>query len=85
MSAMAQLVSRVDDELAQAMDALVASGRFESRSEIVRVGVTELLDRVRRGDVGRQILDGYRRIPETDEELTDARVASIALIAEEPW
>lgn len=82
---MAQLVTRIDDELAGAMDALVVSGRYESRSEIVRAAVVELLDRLRREDVGHRIVDGYRRHPETDDELADARAASLALIEEEPW
>ena len=83
--AMAQLVTRIDDRLAGAMDALVDEGRYESRSEIVRAAIGELLDRLRREAVGRQILDGYRRIPETERELAEARAATIALVEDEPW
>lgn len=82
---MAQLVTRIDDELAGAMDALVVEGRYESRSDIVRTAVGELLDRLRREEVGRRILDGYRRVPENERELAEARAASVALVQDEPW
>ena len=83
--AMAQLVTRVDASMAAAMDALVESGRYESRSEIVRTAVTSLIDADRRRKIGEAIIEGYERVPLTDEELAEAEATSIAMIEAEPW
>lgn len=82
---MTQFVTRVHPELAQAVDALVASGVVESRSEAVRVGLAELVERHRRRAIGDRIHRGYREQPQTDEELLGLDEATRALIAEEPW
>lgn len=81
---MAQLVTRVDDELAAAVDALVEAGVVESRSAAVRQGLEQLIDRHRRREIGQQIVAGYRRVPQADDGgWTDE--ASLAMIADEPW
>jgi Arc/MetJ-type ribon-helix-helix transcriptional regulator len=82
---MAQFVTRLEDALAERIDTLVAAGVFESRSEAVRVGLERLVDELERERIGRQIVEGYRRVPETDEELRRAEEAGRRLIAEEPW
>ena len=82
---MPQLVTRVDSALVQAMDDLIASGTYETRSDVVRIAIERLVDRHRRDEIGRQIIEGYRRIPETDEELAWADAAARAMIEEEPW
>lgn len=82
---MAQFVTRFDDDLAAAVDELVAAGRFESRSDAVRHFVREGLDRETRAGVARRILEGYERVPETADEMAQAHAASRAMIAEEPW
>lgn len=82
---MAQLVTRVDDELAGAVDELVAAGVVESRSEAVRLGLEALIDRHRRAVIGARIVEGYRSTPQTEAEVGWADVASVRMIAEEPW
>jgi Arc/MetJ-type ribon-helix-helix transcriptional regulator len=82
---MAQLVTRIDAELLAEVDALVAEGVVATRSEAVRVGLERLVDERRRRLVGAEIVAGYRRRPETDEELVGLDEATRALIAEEPW
>ena len=82
---MPQLVTRVDDELAAAVDELVASGAVASRSEAVRVALEQLVDRHRRRSVGEQIAAGYRATPQTDTEVGWADEASARMIADEPW
>lgn len=82
---MAQFVTRLEDALAERIDTLVAAGVFESRSEAVRVGLERLVDELERERIGRQIVEGYLRVPETDEELRRAEAAGRRLIAEEPW
>ena len=82
---MAQLVTRVDDEIAAAVDELVAAGVVASRSEAVRVGLEQLLDRHRRGRTGEQIAQGYRVRPQTETELGWTDEASVRMIRDEPW
>ncbi|CAN5783331.1 hypothetical protein BH20ACT14_BH20ACT14_02680 [soil metagenome] len=82
---MAQLVTRIDDDLAKELDELVLEGVAESRSDAVRQALRALLDRHRRRKVGEAIVEGYRRQPQTDEEVGWADEATVRMIAEEPW
>jgi Arc/MetJ-type ribon-helix-helix transcriptional regulator len=80
-----QLVTRVPDALAEAVDGLVEDGTFGSRSDAVRAGLETVVDRARRDAIGRAIADGYRRIPQDEDDLAWADAATSAMIAEEPW
>jgi len=82
---MAQLVTRVDDDLAAAVDELVEEGAVASRSEAVRVGLHQLVDAHRRRREGAQIAAAYSATPQTDSEVGWADEASVRMIAEEPW
>ncbi|WP_419909437.1 ribbon-helix-helix domain-containing protein [Candidatus Poriferisodalis sp.] len=82
---MTQLVARIDDGLLAQLDELVASGDARSRSDAVRRALEEMLDRRRRRQVGEAIVDAYRRIPETDDEMEWAAHSTRTMIAEEPW
>lgn len=82
---MAQLVTRVGDDLAAAVDELVAAGVVASRSEAVRLGLRRLVDRYRRDQIGARITEGYRGRPQTDAEVSWADESSVRMIAEEPW
>lgn len=82
---MIQLVTKVDDAVAAAIDELVAEGQFDSRSDVVRTSLTALLDERRRAAVGAKILAGYEQAPETADELAQAEAMARSMIAEEPW
>lgn len=82
---MAQVVVRLPDDLAAAVDELVADGVMASRSEAVRVGLERLVDRHRRDRIGQEIVDAYRRLPQTEEELAWTDEAARRMIADEPW
>ncbi len=82
---MAQLVTRIEDELASKVDELVTEGVVGSRSEAVRMGLEKLVEEHRKRQVAAEIVAGYERHPETDEELAQAERATRALIEEEPW
>jgi hypothetical protein len=56
-----------------------------SRSEAVRVGLERLVDERRRAAIARHIMDGYERVPETDEELRWAETNTRRVIDEEAW
>jgi Arc/MetJ-type ribon-helix-helix transcriptional regulator len=81
----AQLVTRVPDAVAEAVDALVRAGVFSSRSDAVRAGLEAVVERERRAAIGNAIVDGYRRIPQDKDDLAWLDAASAAMIAEEPW
>ena len=82
---MAQLITRVDDEMVAQLDAIVASGEAESRSHAVRRALEAMIDQRRRRLIGEAIAEGYRRVPETDEELRWAEENGRSMVAEEPW
>ena len=82
---MAQLVTRVEDAMVDAIDALVVEGVASSRSEVVRMGLERLIDEHRRRAVGAEIVAAYRRTPETPVEAAGLDAATRALIEEEPW
>jgi putative addiction module CopG family antidote len=80
-----QLVTRIPETLAQAVDQLVDAGVYESRSEAVRAGLAAVVDQEQRAAVGQAIVDGYRRVPQADDDLAWPESASAAMIADEPW
>ena len=76
-----QLVTRIDDELAAAIDDLVAQGIYPSRSEAVRAALKELLrERRRQHDI-----ELYTRSPQTEDELFGLKEETQEMIEEEPW
>jgi Arc/MetJ-type ribon-helix-helix transcriptional regulator len=82
---MAQVVARLDDKLTAELDALVADGVVANRSAGVRLGLERLLDELRRQRIGANIVEAYRRHPQTDEELAGLDQSTRALVDEEPW
>ncbi|MGQ0744228.1 MAG: ribbon-helix-helix domain-containing protein [Acidimicrobiales bacterium] len=82
---MTQLVARVDDHLVDGVDALVAAGIVQSRSEAVRIALTALVDQHRREGVAKRIVQSYTDRPQTTDELTGLDEATRALVEEEPW
>jgi len=80
-----QLVTRVPDEVVNVIDEMVREGVFASRSDAVRAGLRAITDRCRRDAVGQAIVDGYRRVPPSDDDLLWPDTATAAMIAEEPW
>ena len=67
------------------MDELVVEGVVTSRSEAVRLGLERLVDQARRRRIGEEIVAGYRRRPQTEDELAGLDQATAGLIGEEPW
>ncbi len=81
---MAQIITRLDAQLMEQLDAIVSSGEAESRSDAVGHALEAMIDQRRRRLVGEAIVEGCRRVPETDEELRRADENARALVAEEP-
>ena len=82
---MAQLVTRIDDNLAALLDDLIADGVVESRSDAVRRGLHALIDQHRRRRTAEAIIRGYRDRPQVDEDVAWADQATIQMIRDEPW
>ena len=82
---MPQLVTRIPDALAEKVDELVATGVVASRSDAVRLGLEHLVDRERRRQIGQAIVDGYTRMPQTEDELLWTDEDTRRMIEEEPW
>ena len=75
---------RMSEERVRAIDELVASGRA-SRAAVIVEAIDRLVADLERERIDREIVEGYRRIPETDEELAWAEWSTIESIREEPW
>lgn len=82
---MIQIAVRVDSELIAEVDQLVRSGVAASRSDAVRDGLRALVDQQRRRSIAVAIIEGYRRLPQTDGDVGWSDDATAAMIAEEPW
>ena len=80
-----QIAVRIPDSLADSLADLVAEGRFETKADAVRTALETLVEAERRRRVGALIADGYRAIPQDDDEVTAATRAAIRSIHEEPW
>lgn len=80
-----QIAVRLPEELLSDLDALVASGIYESRAAAVRAGVEAITALEHRRQTDQAIVAGYERTPPTAAE-RDAAIASLRdAIAEEPW
>jgi Arc/MetJ-type ribon-helix-helix transcriptional regulator len=82
---MTTIALRLADQTLAAIDELVRDGVYSTRTDAVRTAIDLLLTAQRRSDNDRQIVEGYTRAPQTDEEVAVARAATFALIDDEPW
>jgi metal-responsive CopG/Arc/MetJ family transcriptional regulator len=82
---MQQLVVRVADDVAAAIDELVAEGIATSRSDAVRTALLTLIQENRRRRTGEAIVAGYRRLPQDEDDLAWSDDATRRMIADEPW
>ena len=76
-------VSISDDLLEQAERERKLSG--ESRSAFVQRAIRTLLERKNREEILNRYIEGYKRMPESTEEIEAARRAAEIVFIEEPW
>jgi Arc/MetJ-type ribon-helix-helix transcriptional regulator len=80
-----QIAIRIPDTLADQLEELVASGRFDTKADAVRTALEALIDAERRAEVGRRIVEGYRKVPQEDADVAASAAAASHSIDEEPW
>lgn len=77
--------TRFSDQELALIDELVEEGVGESRSAIIRLGVQQLADSVRRARIGAAIADSYRERPQSTEDDGLAMASAVALTEAESW
>ena len=76
---------RMTDDRVAAIDALVASGDRPSRASVIIEAIDKLVAQFESERIDREIVEGYTRIPTTQEELAWAEWSAIESSREEPW
>jgi Arc/MetJ-type ribon-helix-helix transcriptional regulator len=82
---MTQIAVKLPDELVAEVDRLVSQGSFASRSQAVRSSIEAMVARRRRDEIDAGYRDAFARVPESEQELADARRLSLESIQEESW
>lgn len=77
--------TRFTDEELALIDDLVNQGVGDSRSAVIRRGVHQLADLVRRAKLGADIAESYREHPQSPEDDDLAMASAIAMTDAEPW
>ena len=80
-----QIAVKLPDRLVAELDALVARGAFDSRSEAVRHGIEALVRSDERQQIDAAFEEAFTRHPDTAEEMAEATRLAIESINDEPW
>lgn len=79
-----QTLVQLNEELLRRLDERAArEGR--SRSALIRDAIEAYLYDEEKARIDREIIEGYERIPTTEEEMKIAEVSAREMIEEEPW
>jgi metal-responsive CopG/Arc/MetJ family transcriptional regulator len=79
-----QTLVQLTDELLTVLDERAARER-RSRSTLIREALEQYLHDELEAEIDRQYVEGYTRIPQTEEEEAWARANAAEAIREEPW
>jgi len=80
-----QLAIRLPDDLLRDLDWLVVRLSYDSRTEAMREALVRLIDQERRRQIGEEIAEGYRRMPQTEDEMADISFQSWDLDGDDDW
>lgn len=79
-----QTLVQLSEDLLRRLDERAArEGR--SRSALIRDAIEEYLYDEAKAKIDREIIEGYERIPETEEEMRWAEASAREGVEEEPW
>jgi Arc/MetJ-type ribon-helix-helix transcriptional regulator len=76
---------RMPEERVARIDEIVAAESYESRASFIVEAINRLVEELEEREIDRRIVEGYTRIPQTEEEQRWARLAALDSIREEPW
>jgi len=76
---------RLPDEMIVVIDGLVSEGSFSTRTDVIKQALERLFAALERERIDQAIIEGYRRIPETQEEMAQASRNLREMVEEEPW
>jgi len=76
---------RLPDEMIVVIDGLVSEGSFSTRTDVIKQALERLFAALERERIDQAIIEGYRRIPETQEEMAQAYRNLREMVEEEPW
>jgi metal-responsive CopG/Arc/MetJ family transcriptional regulator len=79
-----QTLVQLNDVLLARLDE-AAARRSSSRSALIRDAIEQYLHDEVAAELERQIVEGYRRVPQTPSEDAWAEAAARSAIREEPW
>ena len=83
---MSKMISvRMPDDRLNAIDELVASGSHASRAGVIIAAIDRLIAQLESERIDREIVEGYTRIPQTEDEIRWAEASARRSIAAEPW
>lgn len=77
-----QLAVKLPDELVRRLDALVAAGTFENRTQLVRAGIDSIVTESEKALIDQAFRDAQ---PQDDEMVAEMYERSLASIRDEPW
>lgn len=80
-----QLAIRLPDDLLRDLDWIVIRLKYDSRTEAMRDALVRLINQERRREIGEQIAEGYRRMPQTEDEIAGGDQAFVDSVNDEPW
>lgn len=80
-----QIAVKLPDELLEAIDRLVDTRRFASRSEIVRAGLQRVIADDRERELDQAFTRGIEQHPDSDDDIRRATALAIESINDEPW
>lgn len=80
-----QTLVQLTDELVALLDQRAVKAR-RSRSDLIREAIERYLAADREAEISRQIVEGYRRVPQEGDDLEGwAEAAGRELVREEAW
>lgn len=82
---MTQIAVKLPDDLVSEVDDLVTMGIFATRSSAVRRALEALVAAQRARAVDQAYEKGYRDLPESREEISEATRLATQSINDEPW
>lgn len=80
-----QIAVKLPDELLAAVDRLVRTDRFASRSDVVRAGLQIVVDATAVATIDHAFAAGFERLPDSDAEVRGATALAVESILDEPW